>query len=305
MRYADIIKDNQTVISLSKGDTNKIQDLIPYVESLIWGCHKLNIQCIDQFENFLLASFGPETQAQLLEFKRVTPELQAQFDSILPSEREVKLYLIDFCNRNGITLETMQEVGHSLSPTELSDLPEPSTKPPHDNQQPQNPYNPGNFPHNQGPGGFSNFPNNYPQGGNLPQYGLPQQGGSYPQFIGYTQGSNPHQGGFSQPGFPGQQGQSGFPNNQGGSFHPSPSQEVPKNIQSQVPGGDENVKNFSNVQDVQGTQQSSEFNKGTQTSAAYPDFQRFSQAPIQAGGLKGTDDLDELDAKLKNIRNGL
>jgi len=326
MRYADIIKDNQTVISLSKGDTNKIQDLIPYVESLIWGCHKLNIQCIDQFENFLLASFGPETQAQLLEFKQVTPELQAQFDSILPSEREVKLYLIDFCNRNGITLETMQEVGHSLSPTELSDLPEPSTKPPHDNQQPQNPYNPGNFPNNQGQGqgqgGFSNFPNNHPQGGNFPQYGypggLPQQGGSYPQFVGYPQGSNPHQGGLSQPGFPhqpnfpsqqgqsgfpGQQGQSGFPNNQGGSFNPGPSQAGPKNTQSQLPEGNENIKNFSNIQGIQ--QQSSDLTKGTQTSAAYPDFQRFSQAPVQAGGVKGTDDLDDLDAKLKNIRNGL
>jgi len=220
----------------------------------------------------------------------------------------------------------MQEVGHSLSPTELSDLPEPSTKPPHDNQQPQNPYNPGNFPNNQGQvqgqGGFSNFPNNHPQGGNFPQYGypggLPQQGGSYPQFVGYPQGSNPHQGGLSQPGFPhqpnfpsqqgqsgfpGQQGQSGFPNNQGGSFNPGPSQAGPKNTQSQLPEGNENIKNFSNIQGIQ--QQSSDLTKGTQTSAAYPDFQRFSQAPVQAGGVKGTDDLDDLDAKLKNIRNGL
>jgi len=56
-------------------DTNKIQDLIPYVESLIWGGRKCNIECVHQLEDFLLASFGPETQAQILEFKQVTPEV--------------------------------------------------------------------------------------------------------------------------------------------------------------------------------------------------------------------------------------
>jgi hypothetical protein len=331
MRYADIIKDNQTVIALSKGDTTKIQDLIPYVESLIWGGRKCNIECVHQLEDFLLASFGPETQVQILEFKQVTPELQTLFDSILPSEREVRLFLIDFCNRHGITIETMQEVGHNLSPTELADLPDPSSKPPTDHQQPQNPFNPGpsdypnypqpGFPHY--PGGAGGFPqqNSYPQN---------VQGGSYPQFVGYNQGVNPNipyqNNGFpqpnnfpphqnqqpnfqsqqgqqpnfsnqqSQPNFPQQQSQQSNFQNQQGSFGPLQGK-------SQVPQGNENMKNISNVTVPQ---DNFDPNKATQTSGAYPDFQRFTNDhPSQAGGVKGTDDLDDLDAKLKNIRNGL
>ncbi len=330
------LHDSSSKIPLS--DTTKIQDLIPYVESLIWGGRKCNIECVHQLEDFLLSSFGPETQAQILEFKQVTPELQTLFDSILPSEKEVRLFLIDFCNRKGITLETMQEVGHNLSPTELADLPDPSNKPPTDNQQPQNPHNPG-------PGDYPNYPQpGFPQyGGGFPGApggGFPQQnpypqnvqgGGSYPQFVGYNQGPNqnipyqnngysqpqhnfpPHQN-FSnqqsqQPNFPQQQSQqpnfqsqqqqgqqSNFPNNQG-SFGPVQGK-------SQAPQGNENMKNISNMT----VPQDNNFDqtKATQTSGAYPDFQRFTNDhPSQAGAVKGTDDLDDLDAKLKNIRNGL
>jgi len=212
--------------------------------------------------------------------------------------------LIDFCNRHGITLETMQEVGHNLSPTELADLPDPSNKPPTDNQQPQNPYNPGpgnsNYPQ---PGGFPQYGGGgYPGGpGGFSQPSYPQnvQGGSYPQFVGYNQGANPNMpyqnNGYPQPNFQSQQ--PGFPNNQG-SFQGGPVQG-----KSQVPQGNENIKNISNVTVPQ---DNFDQNKATQTSATYPDFQRFTNDhPSQAGGVKGTDDLDDLDAKLKNIRNGL
>ncbi len=97
-------------------------DLVPYVESMIWGCQKCNVECIKQFEQFIIENFGLDTYNSVMQFTKVTPEvikstfendnlillqIKNLFTSILPTEREVKLYLIDFCNRNGISLDVM------------------------------------------------------------------------------------------------------------------------------------------------------------------------------------------------------
>jgi len=357
MRYADILKDNVMVIQLSNGDPKKIDDLVPYVESIIWGCQKCNIDCIKQFEEFIIANFGLETYNHVLQFTRVTPELKSQFNSILPSEKEVKIFLIDFCNRNGINLDVLNEVGHSLSPTELADLPDPDSKP-SINQNPVNPHggfpNPG--PNNQGgfPGGPGQFPGYNPQGGfpqqgGYPPYGgggYPQQQGGYPPYGGnYPQQSGfPQQGGYpsQQGGYPQQQG--GYPQQQGGypSQQGNPGQgqggnypgfggysQPPNNYQPGPGGYPQGSQGQGQGGYGQPSQPSGGFSQGGQGEPykppviqnptvqinvgfsgnqpqdggeAYPNFQKFT-GPPQGG--KSNDPLDELDLRLKNIKDGL
>jgi len=50
-------------------------DLVPYVESIIWGCQKCNIDCIKAFEEFIIATFGLEAFNQIVQFTKVTPEV--------------------------------------------------------------------------------------------------------------------------------------------------------------------------------------------------------------------------------------
>lgn len=326
MRYADILKDNAMVIQMSKGDTSKIMDLVPYVESMIWGCQKCNVECIKQFEQFIIENFGLDTYNSVMQFTKVTPEIKNLFTSILPTEREVKLYLIDFCNRNGISLDVMNEIGHSLSPTELADLPDPNSKPSpspsNQGSQGQQGQGQGGFPNNNnnnyqpgfqpgfpGPGGPTQvysgsnqpypgqynpgpypqypqypqqggYPGQYP--GNYPQY-PPQQGG-YPQdnFGGYP---NNYGGGFGQPNSQ----QQGFPQGGQGSYQMQPPTYQPQNITVNIGVPNENSMNAPSQ------------NGG---GGAYPGFQKFNEAP-QAGGKSGYDPLDELDVRLKNIKDGL
>jgi len=298
-------------------------DLVPYVESMIWGCQKCNVECIKQFEEFIIANFGLDTYNSVMQFTKVTPEIKNLFTSILPTEREVKLYLIDFCNRNGISLDVMNEIGHSLSPTELADLPDPNSKPsPSPSNQgsnqsqgqgqggfPNNNYQPG-FPNNNYQPGFPGGPQQVYSGSNQPYPGqyypggpgpYPQQGGypgGYPQQGGYPggypqyPGGYPQQGGYPQDnyggGYPNYGQQGGFPQGGQGSYHMQPPTYQPQNITVNIGVPNENSMNAPSQ------------NGG----GAYPGFQKFNEAP-QAGGKSGYDPLDELDVRLKNIKDGL
>ena len=44
---------------------SKIVELQPYVESVLWGCQKLNLSCVDKFITFLNVSFGPAAVGEL------------------------------------------------------------------------------------------------------------------------------------------------------------------------------------------------------------------------------------------------
>jgi len=50
--------DHEMDIEQSMGDPEKIRGLIPYVESILWGCQKLNLTCVSKLTKFLFESFG-------------------------------------------------------------------------------------------------------------------------------------------------------------------------------------------------------------------------------------------------------
>eukprot|EP00331_Platyophrya_macrostoma_P031977 CAMPEP_0176439060 /NCGR_PEP_ID=MMETSP0127-20121128/19696_1 /TAXON_ID=938130 /ORGANISM="Platyophrya macrostoma, Strain WH" /LENGTH=385 /DNA_ID=CAMNT_0017823213 /DNA_START=177 /DNA_END=1334 /DNA_ORIENTATION=+ len=124
MRYSEIIKDRALVIEMSKGDPAKINDLLPYIESIVWGSKNLNLDCVKELEQFIYNAFGPGVYENLLKGANVQAEIKECFDSILPSEKEVKKYMIEFCRKNSIEIELMNEIGHNISENLLFDMPD-------------------------------------------------------------------------------------------------------------------------------------------------------------------------------------
>jgi len=50
---------------MSKGDPRKINDLLPYVESILWAGQKVNLDCTKDFSDFIIENFGSEVYMQL------------------------------------------------------------------------------------------------------------------------------------------------------------------------------------------------------------------------------------------------
>ena len=56
-------------------DPSKINELLPFIESTVWGSKNLNLDCIKDLEEFILESFGPEVYALLSKGEHVQPEV--------------------------------------------------------------------------------------------------------------------------------------------------------------------------------------------------------------------------------------
>lgn len=56
-------------------DPAKINDLLPYIESIVWGSKNLNLDCVKDLEIFLFNSFGGGVFEHLSKGSNVTPEV--------------------------------------------------------------------------------------------------------------------------------------------------------------------------------------------------------------------------------------
>jgi len=62
----------------SRGDTTKISELIPFVESIMWGCQKLNVKC-EKFSKFIYVSFGVQATSELSKYTKVILDIHNCF----------------------------------------------------------------------------------------------------------------------------------------------------------------------------------------------------------------------------------
>jgi len=65
-------------------DPRKVNDLLPYVESVLWGGQKVNLDCINAFGEFVIDAFGADVYSELCKYAKVTPDVKK---SILLSQR--------------------------------------------------------------------------------------------------------------------------------------------------------------------------------------------------------------------------
>jgi hypothetical protein len=60
-------------------DPRKVNDLLPYVESILWGGQKVNLDCINAFGEFIMSAFGSDVYSELCKFAKVTPDVHDYF----------------------------------------------------------------------------------------------------------------------------------------------------------------------------------------------------------------------------------
>jgi len=112
--YCSILKDHEMEIQLSRGDPTKVEELIPYVESVLWGCQKINLEPVNRFINFLTNAFGMNAVCEMSKGRNVKPEIKACFGSVTPSDEETKIYLLSFCEKYAIDFNAFNEIGHNV-----------------------------------------------------------------------------------------------------------------------------------------------------------------------------------------------
>jgi len=280
----------------------KIQELVPFVESLLWGCQKLNLNCLDKFTFFLNKAFGPACVGELSKGAFVLPEIKECFITLNPSDVETKRYFLDFINRNSIDLELLNIMGHNIQVDEKGELEcEDCTI----KVVKVITVNDGNFPGGQAgfpggfPGGQGGFPGGFPGGqggqGGFPGYGQGGFPGPYGGSPGFFPGGgyapNQYQGG--SPGFYQQpyMGQMQFPQQYGQTSPSMPTQITSPTITSPL----QKVTVIT-------TQQQSQ---------PYPNFADVRLMAPQQGPngsnnfIGGNDSFDEFTLRMKNIREGL
>lgn len=57
-------------------DPRKVNDLLPYVESVLWGGQKVNLDCINAFGEFVIDAFGADVYSELCKYAKVTQEVK-------------------------------------------------------------------------------------------------------------------------------------------------------------------------------------------------------------------------------------
>jgi hypothetical protein len=60
IRFCDILKDRSMHICESKGNPKAIEELLPFIESIIWSTNRFNLNCLKEFTGIMVSFFGPQ-----------------------------------------------------------------------------------------------------------------------------------------------------------------------------------------------------------------------------------------------------
>lgn len=175
IRYSEVVRTNSMNIIESRKDHQKIIDLIPFIETIIWSVKYMGIDNLIEFQNYILYLFGQEFTESIEKSQRIDPDLKVCFENVVPTQIEVNNYYVDMANRNNVSLEKINEIGHEFART--------GSPPPHFQQPPpfqpfdgNNGFSGGNGGNNSGGNGnqfsFNNgVNNNFGGNNNVPSNG--------------------------------------------------------------------------------------------------------------------------------------
>ena len=105
MRFVDILKDKSMNIVASGGDPTKVQEVVPYLLSVLWAANVLNCEAIMELRNMMTAYFGPGISKCLENGAQVDEELKALFKNLMPLPQEINIYFRQFCDQYDIDVE--------------------------------------------------------------------------------------------------------------------------------------------------------------------------------------------------------
>ena len=116
IRFCDILKENSLRVVEAKGAAVKIENLMPYIESVCWSTKPLNLSCIAEFQSQMIYFFGADISESIQKSAKVDPDLKACFKDLLPTPLEINEYMVAFSNRIGIPLSQINACGHEFAP---------------------------------------------------------------------------------------------------------------------------------------------------------------------------------------------
>ena len=114
IRYSEIVRTNSINIIENRKDSQKIIDLIPFIESIVWSVKYMGIENLIEFQEYMLYIFGKEFLESIEKSLRIDPDLKACFENLIPTPAEVNNYFIDLSTRTGLPLEKINEAGHEF-----------------------------------------------------------------------------------------------------------------------------------------------------------------------------------------------
>ncbi len=316
IRFCDILKENSLRVIEAKGHSEKITNLLPYIESVCWSSKPLNLSCINEFQSQMIYFFGANINESIIKSEKIDMDLKECFKELLPTPIQINDYIVAFSNRIGIPLSQINAAGHEFAqrggaygaggpsggnynefnenyqpPIQFSD-PNPQNYQQFPQQFPQNPQQfpqiPQQFPQN--PQNYQQFPQNpqnYQQIPQNPSFGAFHENAAPQEYLGPP--VNNQFGGFQaiNPTF---QPSAGF--GETGNFNTN-NQQIPQNLPKNPP---ENFQQITQKNDKN-----------------YPEFGGITvpknNAALQQGaegkGGNQLPNLDDFEERMRKLRENL
>lgn len=96
----------------SGGDAAKVQEVVPYMLSILWARDQLNEPSIGELHHMMSGFYGPGINKCLEQGDQVDAELQALFKNLMPTPQQINTYFRQFCDKYDIDIEKFNSVGH-------------------------------------------------------------------------------------------------------------------------------------------------------------------------------------------------
>ncbi|CAD8067890.1 unnamed protein product [Paramecium primaurelia] len=108
--YCQLLSDQVLKILKCQGNTNSLQELMIYIESVIYASEKLNLKQAEEFNLYFLFYFKLDVN----NLRNVNPKIIQMFQSLLPNSYEINDYAKSFANKYGISEIELNQVGHQF-----------------------------------------------------------------------------------------------------------------------------------------------------------------------------------------------
>ncbi|CAD8145411.1 unnamed protein product [Paramecium octaurelia] len=96
--YCQLLKDQAYKITASQGETDSVQGLMTYIESIIYASQMLNLKQSEEFNQFFLFYFKLDAS----NLQNVEPKIKEMYQSFLPNFDEINQYAQTFAMKSKI-----------------------------------------------------------------------------------------------------------------------------------------------------------------------------------------------------------
>ncbi|CAK77161.1 unnamed protein product (macronuclear) [Paramecium tetraurelia] len=108
--YCQVLKDQAYKIIACQGETDSVQGLMTYIESIIYASQMLNLKQSEEFNQFFLFYFKLDAS----NLKNVEPKIKEMYQSFLPNFDEINQYAQTFAMKKQIMESDLNQSGNQF-----------------------------------------------------------------------------------------------------------------------------------------------------------------------------------------------